>query len=93
MNQPLSAGEARKHARSILEFGAVTFTRHCLQELAKDSKNTVDAINVIRGGAYGEAEWENGGWRHRAQTQRMAVVIEFEAESELIVVTSFVFSK
>ena len=64
---------------------------HCLKELAKDGKTTVDATNVIRGGAYLEAEWENGAWRHRAQTQRMAVVLEFETEAELIVVTSFVF--
>jgi len=78
-------------ARSILEKGTVTFTSHCLKELAKDRKTTVDAVNVIRGGAYGEPEWENGAWRHRAQTQRMAVVIEIETEAELIVITSFVF--
>jgi hypothetical protein len=91
MNRPLSAGEARKLARTILDIGTVTFTSHCLKELAKDDKHTIDAINVIRGGAYCEAEWENGGWRHRAHTQRMAVIIEIETESELIVVTSFVF--
>jgi hypothetical protein len=75
----------------ILTEGTVIFTLHCLKELAKDGKTTVDATNVIRGGAYLEAEWENGAWRHRAQTQRMAVVLEFETEAELIVVTSFVF--
>ncbi|HET7499971.1 MAG TPA: hypothetical protein VFK02_03185 [Kofleriaceae bacterium] len=91
MKQPLSAAEARKLARQILTTGTVTFTLHCLKELAKDGKSTVDATNVIRGGSYREAEWENGGWRHRAETQRMAVVLEFEAESELIVVTSFVY--
>jgi hypothetical protein len=91
MKQPLAAAEARKLARLILAEGTVTFTSHCLKELAKDGKTTVDATNVIRGGAYAEAEWENGGWRHRAQTQRMAVVIEFETEADLMVVTSFVF--
>jgi hypothetical protein len=91
MNQPLGAAAARKLAREILTTGTVTFTSHCLKELAKDGKTTVDATNVIRGGNYLEAEWENGGWRHRAETQRMAVVIEFETEAELIVVTSFVF--
>ena len=91
MEQPLAAGQARKLARAILANGQVVFTSHCLQELAKDGKTTIDAINVIRGGSYAEAEWENGGWRHRAQTQRMAVVLEFETEVELIVVTSFVF--
>ena len=91
MKQPLVAAEARKLARFILAEGTVSFTSHCLKELAKDGKSTVDATNVIRGGAYGEAEWEHGAWRHRAWTQRMAVVIEIETETELIVVTSFVF--
>jgi hypothetical protein len=91
MKQPLAAAEARKLARVILTEGTVIFTSHCKKELAKDGKTTVDATNVIRGGAYLEAEWENGAWRHRAQTQRMAVVLEFETEAELIVVTSFVF--
>jgi transcriptional regulator with XRE-family HTH domain len=62
-----------------------------LQEVARRagvSKSTVS--NVIRGGAYSEAEWENGAWRHRVSTQRMAVVIEFEAETALMVVTAFV---
>ncbi|HEX4422523.1 MAG TPA: hypothetical protein VH165_31630 [Kofleriaceae bacterium] len=91
MKAPLAATEARKLARVILVHGKVAFTSHCMKELAKDGKDAVDAINVIRGGAYQEAEWENGGWRHRVHTQRMAVVIEFETEAELIVVTSFVF--
>lgn len=91
MSQPLSAAEARKLAREILVHGTVTFTTHCLKELRKDGKSTVDATNVIRGGAYAEAEWEHGAWRHRASTQRMAVVIEFHTDTKLIVVTSFVF--
>jgi hypothetical protein len=91
MKQPLPAAEARKLAREILIGGTVSFTSHCQRELAKDGKTTVDATNVIRGGAYSEAEWENGAWRHRAFTQRMAVVVEFQMEVNLIVVTSFVF--
>lgn len=91
MRQPLSAAEARKLAREILVQGTVSFTKHCREELSKDGKTTVDATNVIRGGAYAEAKWENGAWRHRASTQRMAVVIEFHTETKLIVVTSFVF--
>lgn len=91
MRQPLAAAEARKLAREILVRGTVSFTKHCLEELSKDGKTTVDATNILRGGAYGEAEWENGAWRHRASTQRMAVVIEFHTETKLIVVTSFVF--
>jgi hypothetical protein len=91
LKQPLLALEARTLARVILTRGSIIFTSHCLKELAKDGKTTVDATNIIRGGAYSEAEWEHGAWRHRVQTQRMAVVIELETESELVVVTSFVF--
>jgi hypothetical protein len=58
MKCPLAAAEARKLAREILIGGTVSFTSHCRKELAKDGKTTVDATNVIRGGAYSEAEWE-----------------------------------
>jgi hypothetical protein len=90
MDQPLSAVDARKLARQILATGDVTFTSHALAELAKDGKTTVDAINVIRGGVYREAEWENGGWRHQVQTQRFTVVIEFDSATDLIVITAWV---
>lgn len=91
MNEPLPAAEARKLARRILDEGTVIFTAHALAELANDRKSTVDAINVLRGGAYSEAEWENGGWRHHAYTIRFTVVFvfEFESEQELVVITAW----
>lgn len=90
MIEPLSAHEARKLAKHIIENGTVVFTKHAEVELAKDGKTTVDAINVLRGGAYSEAEWESGGWRHQAFTARFVVVIEFDSETELIVITAWV---
>ena len=89
MNQPLSAAQARKLAREILENGNVVFTNHARKEMAADQLDSLDVINVLRGGAYSEAEWENGGWRHRAFTQRIVVVIEFEHELELVVITAW----
>lgn len=71
MKQPLAAAEARKLAREILVDGTVSFTSHCQKELAKDGKTTVDATNVIRGGAYsrqsgktalGAIEHQRNGW-------------------------------
>lgn len=67
----------------------VGFTSHAEKEMAKDELDAVDVINVLRGGAYGEAEWENGAWRHQAFTQKIVVVIEFETESELTVITAW----
>jgi hypothetical protein len=89
VDEPLPAREARALARRILAGGSIVFTKHALQELEKDRKTTQDALNVLRGGAYGEAEWENGGWRHRASTQRMEVVLEFESDEELVVITGW----
>jgi hypothetical protein len=57
--------------------------------MAKDGMTVVDATNVLRGGIYREAEWEHGGWRHRVETQRFCIVIEFDSETELIVITGW----
>lgn len=89
MDEPLSAAAARKLAKEILETGTVIFTPHSEREMAKDRLDSVDAVNVMRAGAYSEAEWENGGWRHHAFTQKIVVVIEFESETELVVITAW----
>ena len=89
MDQPLRAAEARKLAKEIIETGSVGFTKHAEEEMAKDTLASVDVINVLRGGVYAEAEWENAGWRHQVFTQRIAVVIEFESESELTIITAW----
>ena len=89
MDQPLTAVDARKLAKEILDTGSVGFTAHAEKEMTKDRLEVLDVINVVRGGAYSEAEWENGAWRHQAFTQKIAVVIEFESESELTVITAW----
>jgi hypothetical protein len=89
VDRPLLAAEARKLAKQIIEIGSVGFTKHAEEEMAKDKLAAVDVINVLRGGSYAEAEWENAGWRHQVFTQRIAVVIEFESDSELTVITAW----
>jgi hypothetical protein len=46
----------------------------------QDGLTDVDAVNVLRGGVVREAEWENGSWRHRVETPRMAFVVTFDPE-------------
>ena len=70
VDQPLSAADARKLAKEIIETGSVVFTKHAEAEMAKDKLAVIDATNVLRGGAYSEAEWENGAWRHHALPRR-----------------------
>jgi hypothetical protein len=80
VDQPLLAAAARRLAKEIIEAGSVGFTKHAEDEMAKDKLASVDVINVLRGGVYAEAEWENAGWRHQVFTQRITVVIESESE-------------
>lgn len=88
--EPLKAQEARRLIREILTNGTVTFTDpHAYNALADDGLTDGDAINVLRGGIVDEAEWENGAFRHHVHTARICVVIEFESEDELIVVTAW----
>jgi hypothetical protein len=85
----LAACDAKALARKILEEGTISFTDHSHRELAKDNRSTGDCLNAIRGGAYREAEWENGCWRYRIETGRVGVVFQFRSDSEILVVTAW----
>jgi hypothetical protein len=92
--EPLTTQDARQLIREILVSGTVTFVDpHALDALAADGLGTVDAINVLRGGTVDPPEWENRAWRYRVRTARICVVIEFESESELIVVTCWRYQR
>jgi hypothetical protein len=49
----------------------------------------VDCINVLRGGSVAEGEFENGSWRYQIRTPKMCVVIRFESDIILVVVTAW----
>ena len=50
----------------------------------KDGLTDVDAANVLRGGVVREAEWENGSWRHRIETQRIVFVVAFDPDVNVV---------
>ena len=58
-------------------------------ELANDHMDIQDCLNVLRGGTVEQAEWEKGAWRYRVRTPRMYVVIEFESDNALFIVTAW----
>jgi len=89
VREPLDPAAARLLVRRILEAGTLTFSRHALQELGKDDLTTVDAVNVLRGGAVSPGELERGTWRYRIRTARLVVVVAFRSETELVVVTGW----
>ncbi len=89
MDEPLSPPDARRLIRTILAEGVVTTTRHARDEMAKDGLTLVDCVNVLRGGVVEPAEWEHDAWRYRVRTARIYVVIEFAAEEELVIITTW----
>lgn len=80
---PLKATDARRLIRRLLDEGRFVSpgkAAHARKEMDKDRLTDVDAVNVLRAGIVREAEWENGSWRHRVETQRMVFVVTFDPE-------------
>ena len=60
--------------------------------MAKDFLTMPDVENVLRAGLVQEPpEFENGEWRYRFYTQKIAVIIGFDLETEAHVVTAWRF--
>jgi hypothetical protein len=95
---PLTAPEARKLIRHLLDHGTTVVSPHARIEMTKDNLTDVDVVNVLRGGVVREPELEHGSWRYRVETPRIAVVCAFDPEPdeaedkdaiELVVVTAW----
>jgi hypothetical protein len=94
LKEPLSAPEAKRLIRQILESGTISYTEpHAHDEMRKDGVTMVDVENVLRGGVVEPGEWENGAWRYRVRTAAICVVVEFVGESELFVITAWRFKR
>lgn len=88
--EPLRPPEVKKLIRQIIGKGIVTYSQpHAEERMRERGITTVDCINVLRGGVVAEGEYENGSWRYRVYTAKMCVVIRFESESLLEVVTAW----
>jgi hypothetical protein len=87
--EPLDPTRVRQLIRNILNSGTVRFSKHALEEMARDGLSTVDCTNVLRGGSVEPAELISGTWRYRIRTNRIYVVVAFRSETELVVVTSW----
>jgi Domain of unknown function (DUF4258) len=90
--EPLSPPTAKQLIQQILQGGSVTFSRHAEEEMAKDNLTMVDVTNILRGGVVDPAEFENGSWRYRVRSARIAVIVAFRSETELRVVTAWRFT-
>jgi hypothetical protein len=90
LDEPLKPPQAKALIREILRVGEVTYSRpHAEERLKKWRLSTLDCVNVLRGGAVADGEYENGSWRYRVCTPRICVVIRFESEDILQIVTAW----
>jgi hypothetical protein len=88
--EPLSPPGAKKLLLQIITLGMVTYSQpHAEEQMKKRRISMVDCINVLRGGSVREGEYENGSWRYQVHTPKMCVVIRFESETILEVVTAW----
>jgi hypothetical protein len=89
LSEPLSPAAARKLISEITRTGEVRFSRHALEEMAKDGIGEDDALAVLRGGIVEPAELERGSWRYRVRAGSVYVVVAFRSEVAAIVVTAW----
>jgi hypothetical protein len=88
--EPLPPAGAKKGIRYILRKGTVTYSQpHALERMEQRNISMLDCVNVLRGGIVTQGEYLNGSWRYRVYTQKISVVIRFESDSEIEVVTAW----
>jgi hypothetical protein len=90
-SSPLSADQAKRLARAILAGGTVLTPPHAQDRMNERSITTQDVENTLVGGVCAPAEWHEGRqeWRYRFETSRIGVVIAFDDEECLTVVTTW----
>lgn len=92
LREPLAPTEAKALLRQVLVHGEVRFSRHALDEMARDPFgpiSKVDVVNVLRGGVVGPGELRGGTWRYPVRTSMMAVVVAFRGVAVVITVTAW----
>jgi hypothetical protein len=90
----LSKTEALKKVKIILKQHPqnVRFSGHAIKELDADSLTIQDAKNVLLSAdcrITEEPEFHKGSWRYRVKTEMIVIVVAFNAEYSLVVVTGW----
>ena len=84
--------QAQKLIKRILteSTSLIAFTSHARKEMAADSMDALDVLNVLRAGhVFEDGEFENWSWRFRIHTERFCVVAAFRKPHQLVVVTAW----
>jgi len=90
----LDKNQARKRVSAIAREHPenIRFSRHALEEMLNDDLITADILNVIKSPSskiLSEAELENGSYRYRLETNNIMVIVSFDSEDSLVIVTAW----
>ena len=93
MQEPFDQDVARAHVLAILDGpGMTVFTARLKKDLLENDMTSLDAVNVLRGGAMSPAVQTSAGWIYRATTRRMSVEFSFRGPArgpnELVLVAA-----
>jgi hypothetical protein len=90
---PLRPREAGELARGILESGRLAVTKHARKRMKERDLTLTDVENTIRCGAVrGKPESTvQGMFKYRFETNRMAAIVMFRSEDEMLIWTAFRF--
>ncbi len=88
----MAIGQVRKLLSEIVKAGDVTFTNHCQQRMRERSITAMTVMNVLERGQVKEGTEHYANqvmqWRYAVETSRYRVVVAFDAEKSVIVVTA-----
>lgn len=92
MREPFPSNVVKQHILAALSTGGLlTFTKHALEEMAKDELLIRDVRNTLRSGSIAAGEFERGAYRYRINSSRVCAVIAIRSETEVAVVTAWRF--
>ena len=89
MTEPLCTSAVKQLVRAILAGGKLHFSGHALKEMEIDNLKMTDIRAAIRAGRVFPGELENGSYRYRIMTSRIAAVLAFRDENWAVVVTAW----
>ena len=87
LQEPLSATDAKRMARTVMRTGELTFSKHARERMEEREFQSTDVTNVLRGGTVDDVHFESGSWRYRFNTRTMQVVVVFLGPTTCVVVT------
>lgn len=89
MDELLTPPQVKAILLVAISTGVLSFSGHARTEMAADKMTEVDVVNVLRGGAVQEGEFEGGSFRYRVMTSKFVVVVAIETTEHAIVVTAW----